>query len=332
MSPPTFSVVTCCYNQGQFLPDCFAAVAAQRYPQVEHIVVDDGSTDDTRAICARYPHVRYIHQANAGQSAALNRGFAEATGDIIAWVNSDDYFAPGAFRRVARELDPARGRWIVAGAAQVVDAAGGFQWLLPNGPVPWLRLLFHPELYRRQGHTAMPCQPSVFFHRKVWQDLGPLDTRLKYAMDYDYWLRALTRGYTFHYVPQIFSNYRYHATSNSNQGFDTFLAEWQAVSDRFRAELPAGRRALAAAWWVYARLESQFVRRDRAARTALAAEDRAAAAAGRGGAGWPARARAVAHAPWLPARLAWRRLRGDPGFRLRLEAARIADALREEAP
>ena len=156
MSPPTFSVVTCCYNQGQFLPDCFAAVAAQRYPQVEHIVVDDGSTDDTRAICARYPHVRYIHQANAGQSAALNRGFAEATGDIIAWVNSDDYFAPGAFRRVARELDPARGRWIVAGAAQVVDAAGGFQWLLPNGPVPWLRLLFHPELYRRQGHTAMP--------------------------------------------------------------------------------------------------------------------------------------------------------------------------------
>lgn len=332
MNPLRFSVVTCCYNQGRFLPDCFAAVAAQRYPHVEHIVVDDGSTDDTRAICARFPHVRYIHQANAGQSAALNRGFAEATGDVIAWVNSDDYFAPGAFRRVARELDPDRGRWIVAGAAQVVDAGGEFRWLLPNGPVPFFRLLFHPDLYRRNGRTAMPCQPSVFFHRRVWHELGPLDTTLKYAMDYDYWLRALTRGYRFHYVRQIFSNYRYHATSNSNQGFDTFLGEWQAVSDRFRAALPPVLRATAAAWLAWARLESVFIRRHRAALRQLAHQDLDAATRGHGAATWSQRRQALAAAPWLAVLFAWRRLAGDPDFRLRLEAARIADALREEVP
>ena len=89
--PLRFSVVTCCYNQGAFLGDCIESVLRQDYPNFEHIVVDDGSTDNTAEVCRRYPHVKYIHQKNAGQSAALNRGFQEAKGDVIAWVNSDDY-------------------------------------------------------------------------------------------------------------------------------------------------------------------------------------------------------------------------------------------------
>ena len=324
MNAPAFSVVTCCYNQGRFLPACFDSVAAQRYPRVEHIVVDDGSTDDTRATCARFPHVRYIHQANAGQSAALNRGFAAASGDIIAWVNSDDYYEPGAFHRVARELDPGRGRWIVAGAAQVVDAEGRFQRLLKNGSVPFFRLLFHPRLYPLDGHMVMPCQPSVFFHRKVWQELGPLDTTLKYGMDYEYWLRALSRGYRFRYVPQIFSDYRYHETSHSNQGFDTFLGEWKAVSDRYYRALPPARRALAEAWWAYARIESAVVGHHKAVLRDLGRADAAAAAQGADAARWPYQLRALMRAPWLGPLFAWRRLRGTPEARLRRATLRAA--------
>ena len=332
MDRPLISVVTCCYNQGRFLPACFDSVAAQHYPRVEHIMVDDGSTDDTRAICARYPHVRYIHQANAGQSAALNRGFAEATGDIIAWVNSDDYYEPGAFHRVARELDPSRGRWIVAGAAQVVDVDGRYMWMLKNGEVPFFRLLFHPRLYRLNGHMVMPCQPSVFFHRKVWQDLGPLDTKLKYGMDYEYWLRAMGRGYRFHYVPQIFSDYRYHATSHSNQGFDTFLGEWQAVSDRCYRDLSPARRALAEAWWAYARLESVLVGHHKAVLQELGRADAAAEARGPDAPRWPYQLRALLRAPWLGPLFAWRRWRGTPEARLRKATERQAEESRRSGP
>jgi glycosyltransferase involved in cell wall biosynthesis len=263
--PPMFSVVTCCYNQGPFLATCIESVLKQRYPSFEHIVVDDGSTDDTAAVCARFPHVRYIRQANAGQSAALNRGFLEAKGDIIAWCNSDDYYEPHAFHTVARELDPARGRWIVAGAAKVVDAKGQFMWMLPNGNVPFFRLLFHHRLFNHNGWMVMPCQPSVFFHRTVREQIGLLDTTLKYGMDYEYWLRALRAGFRLHYIPQIFSDYCYHATSNSNQGWDKFYPEWKAVSDRHYAALPRAVQRRAERWWRYARLESIFVKADKCA-------------------------------------------------------------------
>jgi glycosyltransferase involved in cell wall biosynthesis len=303
---PRFSVVTCCYNQGSYLADNLRAVLAQAVPDFEHIVVDDGSTDNTRAVCAEFPHVRYIHQSNAGQSAALNRGFQEARGEIIAWVNSDDYHEPGAFGRVARELDPARGRWIVAGAANVVNADGRFMWKLPNGRVSFHRLLFHPRLYPHRGWTVMPCQPSVFFHRRVLDELGPLDTRLKYAMDYEYWLRALTHGFRFHYVPQVFSNYRYHPTSNTNQGYDTFLGEWQEVSRRYYDRLSPARRWRAEAWWAYARVECVFVGRHKTALEQMGAQWNPGARLG-------VVARATLRAPWIPATLLWHAARRAAG-------------------
>lgn len=323
MPPPKFSVVTCCYNQGRFLPDCFESVRAQRYEPFEHIVVDDGSTDNTREICSRYPHVRYIHQANAGQSAALNRGFAEATGEVIAWVNSDDYYEPGAFARVAREMEGADPRRIVAGAAKVVDTDGRYLWMLKNGRVSFTRLLMHPRLYPLNGWTVMPCQPSVFFHRRLYEEIGPLDTSLKYGMDYDYWLRALRRGYSFHYVPQIFSDYRYHATSHSNQGFDTFLKEWQDVSARHLAALSAPQRAWTEIWWAYARVESLFVRRHKSALQNMA--QALAAERGRGlhRHPWPHMLAATTQAPWLAVMFVWHKLRGSPEQRLLALAERL---------
>ena len=265
---PFFSVVTCCYNQGRYLRDNIESVLAQRWPGFEHIVVDDGSTDETAAVCARYPHVRYLRQENAGQSAALNRGFREARGEIIAWLNSDDYYEPGAFERVAREIGRLRRGEIVTGDARLVDAAGAEIRVLGKGAVSFHRLLYHHLLHALGGRTSMPCQPSTFFHRKLFEKLGPLDTTLVYAMDYDYWLRAFEAGYRFLYVPRIFSNYRFHATSHSNQGWETFMGEWTAVSERhYRARTPL-RRRLADCRACALRLETAVLRRVRAARNA----------------------------------------------------------------
>ena len=239
---PSFSVVTCCYNQGSFLADNIEAVLAQDYPDFEHIVVDDGSTDNTPEVCRRYSHIRYIYQENAGQSAALNRGLQEAKGDVIAWVNSDDYYEPGAFQRVAAELPPPGERVIVAGEANVVNADGAFMWKLKARRVSPLKLLWHPDLYRWEGRACIPCQPSTFFYRSLVEEIGCLKTDLKYGMDYEYWIRAMAQGYRFRCIPQVLSNYRYHADSHTCQGYDTFLPEWHTISRRYIARRSTARR------------------------------------------------------------------------------------------
>ena len=112
----------------------------------------------------------------------------------------------------------------------------------------------------------MPCQPSTFFHRSVFEELGLLDTGLVYAMDYDYWLRAFLAGYRFRYVPQIFSNYRFHPYSHSSLGWDAFVGEWTEVADRYYRGLPPGRRRAEELWMGYLRIETAVLRLARAMR------------------------------------------------------------------
>ncbi len=260
---PMFSVITCCYNQGHFIEDCIRSVLDQQYDRIEHIIIDSGS-DETRAICERYAHVQYRFQPPAGQSAALNYGFALARGEIIAWLNADDYYLPGAFKRVVAALQAVPAKTLIGGEAHVVNAGGGFMWKLKNGPVPFYRLLAHPLLYRLKGCTAMPCQPAVFFPRQMLADIGLLRADLKYGMDYEFWLRALEGGYRFRHIRQVFACYRYHDTSlTSSHGYDAFLPEWEAVSAALYQRLPPSRQQAANRWSRYFQLESIVYRRHR---------------------------------------------------------------------
>lgn len=304
-NPPLISVVTCSYNQGRFIGDTIESVLAQNHPRLEHIVVDGGSRDETKAVCDRYPHVRFVAAAGTSQTEALNIGFREAAGDIMAWLNSDDCYARGTFARVAREIDPSQGRHIVAGAANVVDERGNYLWQLPNGRVPLFRLLFHPRLYPFNGWTVMPCQPAVFFHREVLTALGPLDTTLRYAMDYEFWLRALVRGFRFHYVPQVFALYRIHGESLTSQGYDKFLPEWTQVALHYYSELPWWKQFAAECWWLYARAECFFVRRHKAARDYLARQFAPSPSMHPWRSKLPVLLRAISMAPWYPIALAW---------------------------
>jgi glycosyltransferase involved in cell wall biosynthesis len=262
---PDFSVITCCYNQGEYLEDNIKSVLAQGVTSFEHIVIDSSSDGVAAQVCQRYPHVRYIFQEKSGQSAALNRGFQEARGQIIAWLNSDDYYEQGAFATVIAQRDRLDNKQLIAGGAAVVDQHGRFLWLLRNGRVPFFRLLMHPRLYPFNGWMVMPCQPSVFFAKSMLDEIGLLDTKLKFGMDYEFWLRAMTHGYRFHYIRQLFSYYRYHPTSLTNQGYDTFLNEWSAVSERVLSQLPKADQLRAEMWWKYMRVECFFVQRHKRA-------------------------------------------------------------------
>src|SRR5262245_54369864 len=123
---PRISLVTSSYNQARFLGRTVESVLAQDYPNLEHIVVDGMSTDDTPAVLARYPYLRVIREPDRGQADAINKGFRAATGAVHGFLNSDDTLAPGALHRVARALDPARGRHVVQGRCLYVDEDDAF--------------------------------------------------------------------------------------------------------------------------------------------------------------------------------------------------------------
>jgi len=265
---PRISVVTCCRNQGAFIDENICSALDQNHSNFEHIVIDSGD-DNTREICARYDHVRYLFQEPAGQCAALNLGFSKADGDIIAWLNADDYYTPGAFKRVIETFRDADCKTLVGGEAEVVDAEGNLKWKLKNGPAPFYRLLAHPLLFRKQGRCAIPCQPTVFFRKALLDEIGMLREDLKYGMDYEYWLRAMTHGYRFVHVPQVFACYRYHDDSLTNKGYETFLPDWQSISNEYFAGLSPWRKIKAKFWHLYFVCESVLFRQHKKAEAIL---------------------------------------------------------------
>ncbi len=196
---PKVSIVTPSYNQGQYLEKTIRSVLDQGYPNLEYIIIDGGSTDDSVDIIKRYEqHIAYWESVpDRGQSHAINKGFARATGDIYAWLNSDDWYAPGALQTVADTFVANPEAGAVVGAGEMVDEGGA-------------RLLFKSPT---QVTTETLCrwledyfwQPSTFFRQQAWTTCGPLDEDVHYAMDLDLWLK-ISKKFAFVAVPAFLSS------------------------------------------------------------------------------------------------------------------------------
>ena len=118
------SIITPSFNQGSFIETTILSVLEQGYPNFEHIIVDGGSTDDTLAMLARYPHLTVISEPDQGQAEAVNKGLRRASGEIIGWLNSDDTYYPGALAGAAETIDPAKGIYVAMGRCAYIDEAG----------------------------------------------------------------------------------------------------------------------------------------------------------------------------------------------------------------
>jgi len=210
-----FTIVTPSFDGAAFIERAIASVAAQRGAfEVEHVVVDGGSTDGTVDILRRHPSLRWISEPDRGQSDALNKGFRMATGDVLAWLNTDDVYEPGALAAVAGVLGAGGRRWCF-GECRIVDEDGrevrrAISWYKNRRSRRW-------SLGRLLGGNFVP-QPAVFFRRDLLDEVGGLREAYHLAMDYDLWLR-FARAAEPAFVPQPLAAFRWHGASKSGSGY-----------------------------------------------------------------------------------------------------------------
>jgi glycosyltransferase involved in cell wall biosynthesis len=203
---PFISIVTPSFNQGDFIEETILSVLEQNYPMMEHIIVDGGSTDKTIDILKKFSHLTWISEIDGGQSDAINKGFRMAKGEILAWLCSDDIMKPHVLVEVGEAINPALGRYVVVGRSEWIDEKGKVL-----NPHPFFGSRDHRQMVRFWKYHPLP-QPSVFFHRKVFEEFGPLSIDESLAMDYDFWLK-ISQRYFFYSIDSVFSQYRLHNAS-----------------------------------------------------------------------------------------------------------------------
>src|SRR5713101_5148149 len=182
---PRISVVTPSFNQGPYLERTICSVLDQNYPNLEYLIIDGGSTDESVEIIKRYErHLTYwVSEPDSGQSNAINNGLARTTGTILAWLNSDDFYLPGAFQTIAEAAvaHPESGAFV--GEGQTVDTSGTVVNSVKPPPAIVLETLFN---WMSGGDFV---QPSCFFRDSAWRATGPLDESIHIAFDVDFWIR-----------------------------------------------------------------------------------------------------------------------------------------------
>lgn len=195
------SIITPSFNQGKFIERTILSVLSQHCPQVEYLVVDGGSKDDTLTVLQRYAaKIKIISEPDNGQADAVNKGLKLTTGEIIGWLNSDDIYYPNAIGAVCEFFDKNPDIDIVYGDANHIDTDDNV--LEPYYTEDWDM--------ERLREICFICQPSVFFRRGIVEKYGMLDETLHFCMDYEYWLRLANKGVRFSRIPTLIAGSRLH--------------------------------------------------------------------------------------------------------------------------
>lgn len=218
------SIVTPSYNQSRFIQDTIRSVLSQDYPQMEYIIVDGASTDGSVEIIHRYEDqlAWWVSERDQGQTDAINKGFARATGDIFAWLNSDDTYEPGAVSAAVNYLQEHPEVGMVYGDCNYIDENGERIGKFRSRQTTYQRI--------RRGYNQIP-QQTMFFRAGLWKQVGPLDPSFHYAMDYDLWTRIAARS-EIKYVPQTWANFRLHTAGKTIVADDRFWPEMLRIHYR----------------------------------------------------------------------------------------------------
>jgi glycosyltransferase involved in cell wall biosynthesis len=221
---PLVSIVTPTLNQAGYLEAAIQSVLNQDYPRVEYLVIDGGSTDGSMEIIRRYSgRLAYWSSApDSGQTEAINTGLGRARGEILAWLNSDDVYYPGAVAEAVAFLQAHPELGMVYGDADYIDDAGKVVGRFPARPTDLARL--------RRGFVHIPQQAS-FFRASLWRMVGPLDPTFYFAMDYDLWVRIASVA-RLRYHPRTWAGFRLHRGAKTQVAADRCWPEMLRVHRR----------------------------------------------------------------------------------------------------
>lgn len=227
MSPPLITVVTPSYNQGQYLEETIDSVLSQGIAGLEYIIVDGGSTDASVEVIRR--HERHLHwwvsEKDRGQSHAINKGIARASGQWLAYLNSDDVYLPGALQSLLDRLQSTPGaRWVAGGVIGFgTPEVPVHEWHMPTVPRGMLDLL---------SSRFQMAQPGHVWERALVQEVGGFDESLRYLFDINLYASLIARGTTCHALDRPVAGYRFHATSKTVAEGQLFEKEWDIIRAR----------------------------------------------------------------------------------------------------
>lgn len=221
MNDLKISIITPSYNQGEYIEETIQSVINQNYSNIEYIIIDGGSTDNTVDIIRKYESsIEYwVSEKDEGQSHAINKGLERASGEVVAWLNSDDqYFSADILTQVAKFFNKYKDVDVCYGNNVYIDS---------SGDILYLRMaprFFSTELLEKWNYIH---QPTVFLKKEIIKNFH-INNNLHYIMDYEYWLRISTK-YKFQHLNEIMSASRWHSSCKTIGNIDKFFEELENV-------------------------------------------------------------------------------------------------------
>jgi len=208
---PRLTIVTPSYNQGRFIEETIRSVLLQNYPNLEYIIIDGGSNDNTLEIIKKYePWITYwISEPDKGQSDAINKGFQKATGTYGNWINSDDLLEKDALSTIAQSIDFKNGKTVFLGDYKEIDYNGEVI-KISRSDIRKLEELVDLQGYWRNGRSNQIGQQATFFPVRLFKDVGMLNRDNHYSMDYELWGKFLIAGADFCPVHKTLGAFRVH--------------------------------------------------------------------------------------------------------------------------
>jgi glycosyltransferase involved in cell wall biosynthesis len=222
---PIVSIITPSFNQANYLEATIQSVLGQDYPRIEYIIVDGGSTDGSVDVIKKHEGrlAWWVSEQDKGQTDAINKGFNRANGEILAWLNSDDTYNPGAISAAVKFLTENPDVAMIYADCDFINEQGAVIGKFNSAQTDYRRL--------REGYVHIP-QQTMFFRAKYWKELGPLDPSFYFAMDYDLWTRIAAHAPIKYLSGQTWANFRLHTSGKTISADDRCWPEMLRVHYR----------------------------------------------------------------------------------------------------